>query len=229
MNLYVLVEGKTEGKVYPKWISHFLPTFNRVDSPEDVINEDYILISCGGYPGILDNFLKNSVSDVNSSDKFNYLLLIIDTDDLSSEEKTQEVYDYITENNITLANCELVVIPQAVCMETWFLGNRKIYSRNPQNAKCSRFSNHFDISKEDPEIMLKDSNYNGTNANFHFEYLKTMLREKNIRYSKSHPKEVGETHYIEELKSRVKNDKNSLSSMRTLFDFFSNINPSNKN
>lgn len=223
MNLYILVEGKTEGKIYPKWLSHLLPSFNRVDSPEDAIEKNYYLISCGGYPGILDNYLAISVADVNNSNKFSHLIIVIDTDNLSSEEKTKEVYDYIEENNIQLINCELTIITQTVCMETWFLGNKKIYSRNPQNTKCSKFSNYFNTSEGDPETMLKDPDYQGTNANFHFEYLKAMLREKNIRYSKSHPQGVGEEHYLKKLQNRLEEDKNSLSTMRNLFNFLDKI------
>lgn len=110
-----------------------------------------------------------------------------------------------------------------VCMETWFLGNRKIYTRTPPNADCAFYSNHYDVSKHDPELMKKPDSYNGTNANYHYEYLKIMLSAKNIRYSKSNPQEVHKPHYIEELKNRINSDASSLSSMQTLFRFFDSI------
>ena len=50
-----------------------------------------------------------------------------------------------------------------------------------------------------------------------------MLREKNIRYSKTSPKDVGRTHYINELETRLENDINSLHSMRELFGFLRKI------
>lgn len=223
MSLYVLVEGKTEGVVYPQWLSYLLSSFDRISVPSDAVERNYYLISCGGYPGILDNFLKNSIGDVNESANFTHLVVVIDSDDLSAEEKTKEVYDYILENEIELINCKLVVIAQTVCMETWFLGNRKIYSRNSQDVDCSRFANHFDVSRNDPEEMQKYSDYKGTNADFHFSYLKKMLREKNIRYSKSRPQGVGEKHYVDELQKRVRGGDGSLKSLGYFFDFIDEL------
>ena len=228
MNLYILVEGKTERRVYPKWISHLLPSYRRINSPEEATSQNYYLISCGGYPGILDNFLRDSVDDVNNSGNFNYLVIIIDTDELTSQEKKQEVHDFIAENQIKIDNCEIVVIPQMVCLETWLLGNTRIYSRNSQESSCSFFANYYDVSKRNPELMSSDPSYQGTIANFHFDYLKAMLRNKNIRYSKSNPQEVGEAHYINELLDRAKKDPDSLQTMKSFFEFTSEIKASTK-
>lgn len=74
--------------------------------------------------------------------------------------------------------CKLVIIPQVICMETWFLGNGKIYSRVPPSAECAAYANHYDVANSDPELMGKSAAFNGTNADFHYEYLKTMLRAK---------------------------------------------------
>ncbi|MDM8565933.1 hypothetical protein QUF74_09800 [Candidatus Halobeggiatoa sp. HSG11] len=223
MNIYFLVEGKTERKVYPKWLSYLIPKLERVSEPSAITNNTYYLISGNGFPSILDNHLVASVDDVNTIGNFNFLVLVIDTDDMTSEKKIVEVEQFIKENNIILSNCKLIIIPQVVCMETWFLGNRKIYTRTPPNAECASYSNHYDTSKYDPELMVKPNNYNETNAVFHFNYLKTMLKAKNIRYSKSNPREVHKPHYIEELKNRTNLDIKSLNSMQILFSFFDSI------
>ena len=68
MNVYFLVEGKTERKVYPKWLSYFLPYLSRVNYPEDAKKNNYYLISGGGYPSILDNHLVDSIRDINAVD-----------------------------------------------------------------------------------------------------------------------------------------------------------------
>ena len=62
-------------------------------------------------------------------------------------------------------------------------------------------------------------NFAGFNriAQFHVDYLKQMLREKGIRYTKTNPWEVGESYYIEELKKRVADTPQH---MKTLQDFF---------
>jgi len=223
VNVYFLVEGKTERKVYPKWIAHFVPKLKRVNSPEEVITDNYFLISGNGYPSILDNFLVDSVEDVNSVGRFDYLVLVIDTDNQSINEKIAEVELFIKEKNINLKQCQLQIIPQVICMETWFLGNRKIYTRVPPNAECSFYSKHYDISNNDPELMNKPSGHTETNAGFHYDYLKAMLEPAHIKYSKSRPHGVGDAHYIDELKKRIKEQPESLKSMRGLFDFFEDV------
>jgi len=224
VNIYFLVEGKTEQKVYPQWLSYLVPKLKRVSNPSEAVDDNYYLISGGGFPSILDNHLVDSVEDVNALGNFDFLILVIDTDEMTESEKIEEVNQFIESEHIILKNCELLVIPQVVCMETWFLGNRKIYSRNPQDAECADYSNHYDVSKNDPELMKKPNDFIGTNAIYHYNYLKTMLNAKNIRYSKSNPQEVGKSHYIDELKNRIESDTFSLKSLQTLFRFLDNIN-----
>jgi len=140
MNIYFLVEGKTERKVYPKWLSYFTPELRRITVPSDINKNNYFLMSGGGFPSILDNHLSDSVNDVNSIGNYDYLVLVIDTDHFNARQKIEEIREYVLENNIQLLDCELVIIPQVVCMETWFLGNKRIYARNPSNAKNAMYS-----------------------------------------------------------------------------------------
>ncbi|NOQ63184.1 MAG: hypothetical protein GQ582_01575 [Methyloprofundus sp.] len=222
MNVYFLVEGKTERKIYPQWINYLAPELQRVKTPSDVNKNNYFLISGNGYPSILD-FLVDSVEDINNLACFDYLVLAIDTDDQSANEKVAEIELFIKENNIHLGQCQLKIIPQTVCMETWFLANRKIYTRVPPNAECAFYSQHYDVSKHDPELMKKPENRIETTANFHHNYLKMMLKIKNISYSKANPAEVGQLHYIDELKKRLKSDPESLRTMNHLFGFFEHV------
>jgi hypothetical protein len=217
MNLYFLVEGKTERKVYPKWLAHLAPQLERVNSPCEATDNNYFLISGGGFPSILDNHLKDSVSDINNSGKFDYLVLLIDTDDVSAAEKTEEVEEFIRSNDIIFNDCEFIILPQVVCMETWFLGNPRIYSKNQPSAERSAFSKHYDVARNDPEKMRQPEGYSGSIGDYHFQYIKTMLRGKNIRYSKKNPQEVTKPNYIEALRNRIEFDQNCLSSMRNFF------------
>ena len=53
MNLYFLVEGKTEGHFYPLFIEYFFEgKLKRVGEYELAKSNNYYLISCGGYPYI---------------------------------------------------------------------------------------------------------------------------------------------------------------------------------
>lgn len=223
MNVYFLVEGKTERKVYPQWISHFVPALSRVDSPSEAVDNNYYLISGGGFPSILDNHLIDSISDVNESGKYQYLVIVIDTDTLTAEEKVTEVTEYIATNNIAINGFELVIVPQVVCMESWFLGNKKIYSRNSPNQEAANFSSYYNVAVDDPEEMSKPNDFHGTIGDYHYQYLKTMLAERNIRYSKSHPKEVGKRYYLNELRERIAAHPDDLKSMGYLFNFLAGI------
>ena len=65
MNIYFLVEGKTELKVYPQWLSHLTPNLSRIHFAQDVNTNNYFLISGIGYLRLLDVALVNSVEEVN--------------------------------------------------------------------------------------------------------------------------------------------------------------------
>ncbi|MCI5226503.1 MAG: hypothetical protein D3918_07545 [Candidatus Electrothrix sp. AX2] len=219
MNVYFLVEGKTEKKVYPKWLAYLAPQLKRVNFPSDVLADNYYLISGGGFPSILDNHLVDSAADVNASGKFDYFVLAIDTDDVSAKEKVEEVEEFIIDHNVVFNDCEVVILPQVVCMETWFLGNQRIYARNPSSAQISAFTSHYNTAQNDPEKMQQPERYSGSIGNYHFQYLKNMLREKNIRYSKTNPQGVTEPYYIDELCGRIKLEPNCLNSLQNFLMF----------
>lgn len=59
-------------------------------------------------------------------------------------------------------------------------------------------------------------------ANFYVDYLKKFLLERNIRYTKSHLREITEPYYLEELIKRPQEDKHLLS-FQNLVDLFREI------
>lgn len=223
MNVYFLVEGKTERKVYPKWISYFAPNLIRVDSPKDARKNNYYLISGGGYPSILDNHLVDSVNDIKSCGNYDIFVLALDADETDGHSKKKEVLQFLEDNQINFGDCDFVVVPQVVCMETWFLGNRRIFQRNPKSPDFNQLIKHYNVSSNDPEVMEKPGDFDGTISDFHFKYLKAMLLERNIRYSKSRPVEVTEAHYISQLEARLQADIHALKSMRLLVDLFQTV------
>ena len=226
MNVYFLVEGTTERKVYPKWISHLIPGLERVSVPRDADRNNYFLICGFGFPSILDNYLRKSVLDINDCGNYDMLILVIDADNTTVDGKVAEVEKFVDDNDLKLSNGVLKIVVQKYCIETWFLGNKRIYSKSPDNKECLRFAKHFDISKDDPELMQKPDDYARSLSRYHYDYLRKMLLEKKIRYTKTRPNEVGEPHYIDELICRVKGDPSSLSSMKILFQLCANISQS---
>lgn len=223
MNIYFLVEGKTERKVYPKWISYFLPNLTRVESPAEARENNYYLISGGGYPSILDNHLVDSADDVRSCGSYNLFVLALDSDEVDGDSKTKEVLHFVTENKVSFGDCKFIVVPQVVCMETWFLGNRRIFPRTPKSQDCTQLIKHYNVRTNDPEAMEKPHSFDGTVSDFHYKYLKLMLLDRNIRYSKTHPTEVTEPYYIRELEGRIRDDVHTMKSMRYLVHIFQSV------
>ncbi|MDM8561593.1 hypothetical protein [Candidatus Parabeggiatoa sp. HSG14] len=216
MNLYFLVEGKTERKVYPHWLSHLLPNFSRVDCPDEVSENNYFLISGGGFPSLLDVHFKSSVEDINDSGKYDFLVVCLDSDEESPEVKMIMVHDFIKNNKLTIS-CELKIIVQKKCMETWFMGNQTIYPRNI-SVGFKPFSKFYNVLQNDPELMWKPEKFEESCSIYHYEYLRYMLLEKRIRYSKTNPKDVTKEYYLQELKKRV-SDTPHLNTLKIFLDF----------
>ena len=222
MNIYFLVEGRrTEKKVYPKWLSHLLPNLIEVADPFEINNDNYYVFNGNGFPSLLDNHLINSVSDVNEIAKFDYLVICLDSDDETIEHRRNEVLNFIKKNKLKLPNCEFVIIVQNKCIETWFLGNRKVYSKQPQSAELRKYNRFFNVQEDNPELMTKLDDF-GSSAQFHEEYLAEMLLEKNIRYTKRNPNGVVEKHYLKELISRQK-ETDHLLSFKDFLDFCATV------
>jgi hypothetical protein len=135
MNIYFLVEGKrTERKVYPAWLSYILPELKQVHSYDEVEKNNYYLFSAEGYPSIIYEHLPNAIEDICLIGKYNYLVVCLDAEENTAHQLKQEIYGFLQAENIQLGNTNLTIIIQNRCIETWFLGNKKIYIRNPQSS-----------------------------------------------------------------------------------------------
>ena len=148
---------------------------------------------------------------------------LLDSDEVGGDSKVKEVTEFVTENEVSFGDCEFMVVPQVVCMETWFLGNRRIFPRNPRSQECAQLIKHYNVIINDPETMEKPHGFDGTVSDFHYKYLKLVFLDRNIRYSKSHPTEVTESYYISELELRIRNDVDAMKSMRHLIHLFQTV------
>lgn len=220
MNLYFLVEGRrTERKVYPMWLSVLQPALLKVNYASDVQNNNYYLISGQGYPSIFKH-LENAIAEVNEIGKYDYLVLCLDAEETSKEVRKKEILEYMEERNLKLQKAELVVIVQNPCFETWFLGNRRIFKRNPQSTTLNQYINFYDVRKDDPELM--PCYQENTRAQFHHAYLREIFFERNIIYTKQNPGNVGEEAFLKELISRNK-ETGHISSFNDFLVFISSI------
>ncbi|BAY97969.1 hypothetical protein NIES37_19170 [Tolypothrix tenuis PCC 7101] len=223
MNLYFLVEGKrTERKVYPAWLAYLLPEIKQVKNYDEVEKNNYYLFSAEGYPSIIYEHLPNAIADVQEQGNYNYLVVCLDVDENTVGEIQNEIYEFLASEKIKLGNIELIIIVQNRCFETWFLGNRNIYSRQPQDRPLLDFVRYYDVSVNCPELMGKYPDFN-THAQFHTAYLKELFKAKNINYSKKNPGDVLKPYYVEQLLKRIKEQKQHLPSFQTFIEFCNTI------
>lgn len=219
MNIYFLVEGRrTEKKVYPQWLGHILPELEETNDAFSVDDMKFYVFNGNGYPSILNNHLKNAVEDVNSIGKYQYLVMCIDADEVEVDFRKQEVEAFIANKQIELnENTEFILLVQNRCIETWCLGNRRVYKRNPTEEVLREYIEFYNVSADDPELMGKISDFE-THAQFHASYLKEMLYERNIRYTKKNPNGVTSATYLNELIERNL-DTNHIVTFRSFIEF----------
>jgi hypothetical protein len=229
MNLYFLVEGtQSERKVYPAWLAHILPELQRVQSCDDVNEKNYYLISGEGYPSLIYDFIPRSIAEINSNGKYSYFVVCLDAEENTVAELTTEIDDFLTEQKLKLNNAELVLIFQNRCLESWLLGNRKIYSRNPQDKPLLDYTKYYDVSVDCPENMGRYQEFN-THAQFHGAYLRALFEAKNITYSKKRPGDVLKSFYLEQLLARIQVHPEQLTTFRQFIDFCHKIKPKLQN
>ncbi|MBP0017130.1 MAG: DUF4276 family protein [Cyanobacteria bacterium SBLK] len=219
MNIYFLVEGRhTEKKLYPEWLKYLIPELKRVTYHDEAKNNNYYLISAKGYPRILYDSLDNAIDKIKETNNYDYLVLCLDADEETVSEKIDEVNQHIQEKKINLGDTKIEIIVQNRCLETWLLGNNKIFnSRQPLETPLSDYVNYYDVSQDDPEKM---GDYDMRNhADFHCEYLKEIFRAKNIVYNKKHPGDTKKEYYLEQLQTRVKDNPTHLETFQNFLRF----------
>ncbi len=203
MNLYFIVEGRrTEARVYPRWFTHLLPNHNRVQAADEAATNSYYLISGEGYPNLLYETLPDAIETILSlpTCDYRYLILCLDADEATVEERINEVLEAYQENPLPdVVNFRVVV--QNRCIESWFLGNRRIFPRNPQNSTLRGHIGFYNVADNCPEEMGYLPAFRN-HAHFHEDYLRLIFQERNLSYSKQLPGQVQEEHYLNQLIAR---------------------------
>ena len=222
MNIYFLVEGRsTEKKLYTAWLTYLIPEFKRVDFYDQVNHNNYFLISGNGYPSILDEGIPNAIDKIQEVSKYNYLVICLDADEDTVEEREQYVNDFITKHITIPAQLEIVIIIQNRCIETWLLGNRTIFNpKQPLQRLLADYVQHYDVYENDPELMGRFNCRN--HADFHFAYLKSIFEAKKLSYSKKFPGVAQEQYYLNQLKKRIDKTEH-LKTFQKFINFCDNI------
>lgn len=200
MNVYFLVEGRrTETRVYPAWLKILVPRLNRVNRYDAANEWNYFLLSGGGYPCMLQDHLRNSIEEVKASGKYRYLVVCLDADDSSAQERNAEVTARAKEYGCPEEQLQVVV--QDSCIETWFLGHRKIVSPAPNTPELDKCLSFYDVRQHDPEQMQAPAGVL-SRSGYHHSYFECVVRNKKLNYSKTNPRLVTEPHYLQELINR---------------------------
>jgi len=224
MNFYIIVEGeKTEMSVYPAWLSLLAPAYTRIANFDDVNENNYYIFCGGGIPSIYTH-VTNAVLDINEINSkggphYDYLLVCLDTEGENRDYIMQQIEKQLKSEGVSLQNAELVVFEQKVCMETWFLSNQSVFKENPQNPEYLDFIRYYNVGRDNPEEMGNmNENKFTTTAKFHLRYLKRMLEERNMTYSKKNTEVVQQQAYLQQLIRRYE-ETGHLSTFGSWYEF----------
>lgn len=222
MNLYFILEGeKTEVALYPKWIEYILPKYTQVSFEHQACANNYYIFSGGGIPSMYSHTV-NAIKNINDNPIYDKLIVCIDAEEVGVARTLHEVNDHIVSSGVNLVeSCELIFVVQNVCIESWFLGNRRIIKRAPEGEKLRDFMGFYNVIEEDPEEMGKMDSYR-TTADFHYHYFREVLKEHNLSYRKSRPNVVLERPFFDELIKRTV-ETNHLSTFRSLLQLLESI------
>ena len=218
MNIYVLVEGDVgEKKVYKSWIHIINPSISPVSNINEVNQNKYLIVSGHGYPSYFE-LIEDAIEDVRQNDIFDRLVIAVDSEEMSFDEKKEEIEDFINAHNCPIL---YYIIIQHFCLETWALGNRRIYSRGTKDPSLRNYKNIFDPRTEDPELLPERPQEDWNRSQFAYQYLRYLLREKfrNLSYSKRNPKVLLHHKYVHELKTRLE-ETGHISSFSTFLNAF---------
>jgi len=205
LNIYLVVEGPVgEKQVYSHWVPLVNPKLSVVKTINDVKKDNIIIYSGGGYPSYFE-VIEAGIEDVASTPHLDRLVIAIDSEEMTYDDKRKEIEDFISDTGTTI---DYKIIIQHFCLETWALGNKKIVSRKPKDKKLQEYNQHFNVLVNDPEL-LPDYPQDGLNrAQFAEHYLRKLLNEKhrNLTYTKSNPSALLHDKYYDNVKNRLNND-----------------------
>ena len=207
MNIYVVVEGKSEKPVYRKWIQFLNSNLTYVNDIFEIRNNNFSIISGSGYPQYF-KVIKNAIADVNNVGNIDRLIIAIDSEDMTCNEKYNEVYNQIKDENCI---AQLYIIVQYFCLETWALGNKQVGPRNPHNSKLLVYKKTFNVLDKDPELLPSYPPEELNRSHFALKYLKLMLKEKHLTYTKTRPTALLHPTYFKEVKKRLETTGHILS------------------
>ncbi|MCK4241321.1 MAG: hypothetical protein KAX30_06830 [Candidatus Atribacteria bacterium] len=218
MNYYIVVEGKrVEPAVYNKWISYLNPKLYPISHISEFKEDNYLIFPGYGYPNYFE-VINDAIQDVLNNPIIDYLIIAIDSEEMTYEQKYQEIHDFISDY---INKINIIIIVQHFCIETWALGNRLIIKRNPENAQLKCYIRYFNIVTNDPELLPPFEQEDLNRSQFAEKYLRKALndRYRNLTYSKNRPDVLVHPKYFQQVKLRY-DTTNHIQSFGKFLDAF---------
>lgn len=211
MNIYVVVEGeRTEKLVYTSWIKFANAGLSPISRMDAVSQNHYFIENGGGYPYIfqlIDGALETIVSyQPNGYQVFDRLVVVVDSEENTREEKHDEFNDYISDvcaRNGWRVDYRIVV--QHFCFEAWALGNVSLFRGNIRSARLAKYIRDFNVSTLDPELLPPRADEDKNRAQHAKQYLSLLFDEKFPRkgYSETNPGPLCHESYFKRLRQRL--------------------------
>jgi hypothetical protein len=230
MNLAFLVEGRTELNLYPKWIEHLSRTrLTNCLEYSDVVADQFTIFDVQG----ISNMRKDipiAIDSINANNVFDYLVIVIDGDDEGVESRHRFIEGIIndpaTPNLPT--NCQLKIIVQNVCIETWFTGHTDHFqsAKNCRNKSILSLLNEYDVENNDPELMPNlQAPIVHSIGQYHKMYLARMLKGANHswNYKEKTAHTLIDMPYFQRLEQRLNETPTHLNSFADMIAFLKSL------
>lgn len=227
MNVYFLTEDeKSFQKVLPTWLGFMGFPCQRVLSMDDLVGNSYILESGYGIQRLIDETLENALENIdNSNNTIDWLVIIVDSESKTIYEREKEVNDVIHNHyNGDKPYYNIKIIVCHCCFETWLLGDAKLSPDHfdDESHTFYPYFHHYNVKKNDPQLMQKPYEYIAPKAVYHFQYFNEMCRLKNERYCKSRPNYAKYRRCFNSLERRIQTT-NHISTFKEFYNFIKSL------
>ncbi len=159
--------------------------------------------------------MKQAIQDIRDTGKFSHLVVCLDAEQLSIQERAGKVQQALAEwqsdfPELHLNQVTFEIIVHNRCIETWLLGNREIVPENPRNQDLINFLGLYDVRVKDPERMDLFNNFRH-HAKQHYAYFRAFKAEETFdEHSRS---------YFESMVSRITDMPTHLQTFQSFLTF----------
>ncbi len=231
MNIAFLVEGTTELRLYPKWIQYFskTPLTECTTGYQDVVANQFTIFNVEGLFNMRRG-IQAAITDIRSNPVFDYLVVVVDADDNNITTSTVLIQDIISHpDTLPLpANCQLQIMVQQVCIETWFIGHSDHFlaAKFSGDRGIRQAMSEYDALHQDPELMpnQRASTVHSIGA-YHADFLRKMLNgaNRNWRYGKTTAHLLIDMPYLQRLEQRLIETPTHLQSFSNMILFLKSL------